>query len=120
MFATVQFIVRDLIGELLYWPVWWYTRGLFNVLKFWAREIKDQEQRLGLRIWVKNIFTPMFGQYDWEGRLISFFMRVIQIIVRSIALFIWSVMVSFFVVLWVTLPLIVMYELYANAVALLL
>ena len=119
MFATAQFIIKDLIGELLYWPVWWYTRGLLNVLKFWVNEIRDQEQRLGVHIWLKNIFTPMFGQYDWEGRIISFFMRLVQIIVRSIVLLIWSVMVSFFVIVWIVFPVVVIYELYANLVTVL-
>ena len=117
MLATIQFIFRDLIGELLYWPLWWYTRGFLNSLMFLVAEVRDQEQRLGVHIWVRNIFTPMFGQYDWEGRIISFFMRFVQIIIRSIVLVIWTVLVSIFVVIWLMLPIIIVYELYINAIA---
>lgn len=119
MMLTIKFIVRDLLIELLYWPIWWYTKGLFNALSSWVREIKGQEQRLGVRIWLKNIFTPMFGQYDWEGRIISFFMRLVQIIFRSIVLAIWAILSLALVVVWIAAPLVIIYQLLLNIVSLL-
>lgn len=57
----------------------------------WAVEtIKGYSRTLAIRVWIKNIFVPMFGMHDWQSRLISFFMRVVQIIGRSIALLIFT------------------------------
>ena len=48
--------------------------------------IQGYARTLAIRVWIRNIFVPMFGMYDWQSRLISFFMRVVQIIGRTIAL----------------------------------
>ena len=56
---------------------------------------------LAIGVWTKNIFVPMFGMHDWQSRIISFFMRVVQIIGRSIALCILTVIIVFALVLYV-------------------
>jgi len=102
----------DLVLDLLYWPIWWYSRGLLNMAKFCGREIAEQQEKLGLMIWVKNIFTPMYGQYDIEGRIISFFVRLSQIIVRLVLLMVWGFFVFLMLVIWLILPVFIIYEIY--------
>ncbi|NUM25309.1 MAG: hypothetical protein HUU49_01640 [Candidatus Buchananbacteria bacterium] len=116
--SAFKYIIIDLIGDILYWPIWWYSKGLLKATKASINAIINQERSLGLGIWVKNIFTPMFGQYDIEGRIISFFARLIQIIVRSIILFVWAVVVLLFYLFWLILPVIVVYEIYYNILGL--
>ena len=116
--STARFIGVDLIGDVLYYPVWWYTKGLINTARACVRSVAAQEERLGVSIWISNIFTPMFGQYDWEGRLISFFARVVQIIVRGVALLVWAVLILGLVIVWLLLPLLIVYEIVANFFAL--
>lgn len=65
---------------------------------------------IGLRTWVVNIFKPMFGDYSREGRLISFFMRLVQIIFRTVLALLWIVIVLILLVLWLVLPLLVVYQ----------
>lgn len=113
-YTTAKYVLIDLIGDILYWPVWWYTRGLVKTGLFCWQSVKNQEEKLGLLIWIKNITTPMFGQYDWEGRLISFFVRLIQIIFRAAILLVWIILVLGFFLLYVFLPLIIIHQLYAN------
>ncbi len=117
--SSIKYIIVDLIGDILYWPIWWFTKGLVKTARLALGSVTSQEKQLGLTIWVKNIFTPMFGQYDIEGRIISFFARLIQIIVRSIILFIWTIIVVLLFILWLILPVIVAYEIYYNLVGLL-
>ena len=107
--TTLRFVFFEIGGDLLYWPIWWYTRGISRAGLFALAEIKLQAQRLGVSVWAKNIFVPMFGQYDLEGRLISFFIRLIQIIVRGIATVVWAVLVVVVFGLWILLPLIALY-----------
>jgi hypothetical protein len=74
--------------------------------------------RLGLKIWIKNIFKPMFGQYDIPGKLISFFMRIFQIIVRGLILILWSVLMLTFTCVWICLPIVIILGIIMNLAAL--
>src|SRR3989344_4381545 len=112
--TTTKYVLIDLIGDILYWPVWWYSKGLIKIGLFCLGLIRGQQQRLGLAIWIKNIFTPMFGQSDLEGRLISFFARLVQIIFRSILLLVWSLIIFLLFLIYLILPMIVVYQLVTN------
>jgi hypothetical protein len=107
---ALKFVLLDLIGDILYFPVWWYSEGLHKVIIFCLEQIKDTEKSLALRIWLKNLLVPMFGQYDWQGRLISFFMRIFQIIYRFFALLLWSVFVIIFFLIYLILPFFVLVQ----------
>lgn len=97
-------IIISLILEIVYFPVWWYSVGFFRIAKNIWRFFRGRNQALGFSIWLKNIFVPMYGQYDWAGRLISFFIRLIQIIFRGSILLFWGVICFFLVVGWLILP----------------
>lgn len=97
-------IIVSLILEIIYFPVWWYSAGLFRLLKNVWRFFKNRESSLGFLIWLKHIFVPMYGQYDFMGRLISFFIRLVQIIVRGIVLLFWGILCLFVIILWALIP----------------
>lgn len=105
-------------GEILYFPVWWYSAGLLRagrrLLDFWL----DQEKILGVGVWVQNIFVPMYGQRDWAGRIISFIMRFIQIIARGAVLLFWFVVVVLIFLLWVFFPLLLFLAIQAQLLSL--
>ncbi len=113
-YSSIKFVLIDLIGDVLYWPIWWYSKGLAKTGLFCLEKIKDQFEALALGVWLKNLFIPMFGQYDWEGRLISFFMRTIQIIARLIILFIWSILILAIFLIWLLLPIYIFYQVIDN------
>jgi hypothetical protein len=115
--GLIEDILLDMIREILYFPVWWYTRGLAMAAAFSWRQIKNMEIRLGVKVWVVNIFTPMFGQRDVAGVIISFFMRIFQIIVRTIALLFWFAFMVFVFFLWIALPLVVLFGIIFNLAA---
>lgn len=114
----IRDVLLDNLREIFYFPIWWYTVGLLKTGRVCWQRIKNMEIRLGVSIWIKNIFTPMFGQRDVAGILISFFMRVFQIIVRSLALFLWSVLMAATFLLWIGLPIIVALGIVFNLAAL--
>lgn len=100
----------ELIRDVLYFPFWWYGRGLVNLVKGMAHFLGDKQKALALLVWVKNIFRPMFGQYDWQGMLISFFMRLVQIIFRSIIMLFWLIFSLAVILFWILFPVFVIYE----------
>lgn len=97
-------IIAKNIAEVFYFPIWWYSIGLINIIKKEARFFVNQEKSLGFFIWVKNILVPMYGQSDWAGRIISFFVRFIQIIFRGLFLIFWLALLLALLFIWLAAP----------------
>lgn len=109
-----SYIVKDLVGDVLYWPVWWYTTGLLDSFFTMLDSAKVANDELGLTIWIKNIFVPMYGDYSREGRIISFFMRLVIIIGRSFLFIGWLVFSLICFIIWLILPLFIVYQILFN------
>jgi len=103
-------IVTEIFKDIIMFPIWWYTRGFYYCLKGVWRFLKNRQDSLSLFVWVKNVFKPMYGQTDWQGILISIFIRVMQIFARSIAMVFWLLCSFIAIVLWLLVPLLVSYE----------
>lgn len=110
-------VFLDIVREIFYFPIWWYTKGLAMAANFSWQRIKNMEVRLGVKVWVVNLFKPMFGQRDIAGVLISFFMRIFQIIGRTIVLFLWTVIMILVFFVWIVLPLFVILGIILNFAA---
>ena len=108
--TSIKYVLIDLIGDVVKFPIWWYSAGLKKAAVFCWQKIKDGETALGLKIWLVNIFKPMFGQYDWQGRIISFFMRIVQIIFRTVALAVYLGFILVLFCLWLALPIVTVYK----------
>jgi hypothetical protein len=108
--ATLRFLFHGFILDFFYFPIWWYTKGIVVVGKFFLDMVVRHEKYLGVRIWFKNLFVPMFGQYDWQGRIVSFFVRFANLLARGCAMLIWSVVVLALYILWILLPAIAVYK----------
>jgi hypothetical protein len=107
---VVKYFFVDFIGGFVYFPFWWYSRGLKIAAAFCLRQVSDMNEVLGVTIWIKNIFTPMYAQYDIAGRLISFGMRVFQIIFRTFGLLLWTILMAVVLLLWIFVPLFLVYQ----------
>lgn len=99
-------LLWELGGDLLRFPAWWYGEGLRDALLRVISFVRGYARSLGLMVWVKNIFTPMFGRYDWQSRLISVFMRIMNIVFRGFAVALVTVLAIIVFVLYLILPLV--------------
>ncbi len=97
-------IILQIAGEILYFPVWWYSVGFIRTVKSVFRFWRAREESLGFSVWLKNIFVPMYGQRDMASRIISFVMRFIQIIFRGIVLLIWLGIILAILIIWLVFP----------------
>lgn len=79
-------VLRGVASDIILFPVWWYSRGLLLVWRWSWQTLQDYAEYFALRIWIQNLFVPMFGQYDWQSRLISVVMRIVQIVGRGLFL----------------------------------
>jgi len=109
-FLYVFKILAEIARDIVFFPVWWYSVGLINFSKALIKFLANEQKSLALFVWIKNIFKPMYGQSDWQGKIISFFIRIIQIIFRSIVL-LFAVLISFvLLILWILSPVFVVYQ----------
>jgi hypothetical protein len=104
-------ILSEIGRDILYFPFWWYSRGLLNTVLRMLEFLKQRQKALGLLVWIKNIHRPMYGQYDWQGMIISVFMRIVQIIIRSVIMLFWCAFALLAVAAWIILPIVVVNEL---------
>lgn len=102
--SAVKFIVTDFLGDFVYFPIWWETHGVVRIVRWALLNLRGSAARLGLAVWLKNLFVPMYGQYDMGGRLVSFFMRFFQIIFRFSLLLILFVIFFLLILLWIVAP----------------
>ncbi len=110
VYLFIKYIIVDLVGDLFYFPVWWYTGGFKKFVIFCMQKITNVEKSLGISIWMNNLFTPMYGQYDWQGRIISFFVRLFQLIFRLIGFGVFFILILVLPILWLAFPVLVIYQ----------
>ena len=108
---VIQRMLLELVLDVVYFPLWWYTAGAKKVLISCLYLWQDANIQMAPGLWLKNIFVPMFGQHDWQGRLMSFFIRFFNVIFRAIGLLIWTIVVTILFVLWIIFPVFVVYML---------
>ena len=96
--------VGEVAFTIIYFPFWWYSVGFIRFLRSLGGFLRNREESLAWFVWVKNIFRPMYGQGDFAGRLISFVMRLIQIIFRGVALIFFVLVAFILAVVWLALP----------------
>lgn len=53
----------------------------------------------------------MYGQYDIQGRIISFLMRLAQIVGRSVALIVWLIFCLALFFIWLLVPAVIVWGL---------
>lgn len=109
MQSNERSVLGQTLFEIAWWPAWWYGHGFLRVSQWAIRQIREQEIRLGVSLWWRNLFTPMYGQYDWQGRIISFIVRFFNGILRSIAWFAWIVMCVLVGVAWLVIPIVIIF-----------
>ncbi|OGH88467.1 MAG: hypothetical protein A3J93_04355 [Candidatus Magasanikbacteria bacterium RIFOXYC2_FULL_42_28] len=113
MFILVlQRLFIEAIVDILYFPFWWYTLGTLRAARFCLAILAWGNRTFAPGLWLKNIFVPMYGQSDWQGRVISFFMRVVQIIARAFALAVWLGACVILFSFWLLLPIFVIWGFY--------
>lgn len=112
-------IFGDVVGGVIGAPVFWYGQGLVDAAKYCGRLIVRRWKTLGLGVWIVNIFVPMYAQRDLAGTLISVAMRLFQILVRGIAMIIWTALVILLFAAYVAVPVIVVIEFFRQLVGVL-
>ena len=111
---TSKYILKELIFDIIYFPVWWYTKGLKKAALFFVNEVLEWMNRLSLKILFMNLLKPMYGDYTRSGRIISFFLRIIVFFYKLVLMVIWLAILFGLLLLWVVLPIFIVYMIILN------
>jgi len=110
---SLKFILIQIVGEFIYFPIWWYTKGLIKAAEWWSDNLSSFEKNLALKIWIRHIFSPMYAERDISGRLISFFVRLVVLILRLVVFILALIIFTALFILYVlALPIIVIMIIY--------
>jgi len=108
--STVKYIAIEIIWDIIYFPIWWYTKGLMRAANYCLNSANFHiHRRLALGVWLRSMFKPMYGDYSREGRIISFFMRLVVLVYKLIATGLWLILLFVLFLLWLVLPLLIIY-----------
>ncbi|MEK9130781.1 MAG: hypothetical protein AAB429_01565 [Patescibacteria group bacterium] len=117
---SARYFLIDLVWGLAFFPLWWYSRGLWRVAKACSLAVAEERRTLAIAVWAKNLFVPMYGTRDFWGRLISFFIRAIQIIGRLLVLVVYALIAIIFFAAYLILPVVIVWQILFHAVGALL
>ncbi len=101
-------LLTRFISGVIFFPVWWYSLGFIRFVRRMINFWQEEQRALGFSVWLRNIFVPMYGQRDISGRLISFFIRLVQVIFRGLALFFWALVCLILLLFWLSLPILLL------------
>ena len=105
--TLIQRAFLTIFFEIIYFPVWWYTGGVVFVFQVARRLTILGLEVLSPAAWWRYLFVPMYGEYGWQGRIISFFMRFIQGVFRGALFLLWFLVVMVIASLWFAIPFLV-------------
>lgn len=108
---TLKFIGKDIILNVLYFPVWWYSAGALAIFKKIISEARNFAHDLNLGILFKYLFKPMYGMTDIWSRIISFIVRIGHFSVLFFITGLWLVVLFLLFLAWLALPILVVYSL---------
>ncbi len=97
-------VIRGTFVRIILFPLWWYSGGLFLVIKGIGHILARVHERLVPELWLRYLFVPMFGQVDWQGRMVSIVIRLLNAIVRGLILFVAALIALATIALWLGIP----------------
>ncbi len=108
-FTYAPKVLAQVVWSIIYFPLWWYGPGLLGCLRNLLNFLKNRERSVGFLVWLRNIFVPMYGQRSFSGRMVSFFMRLVQIIFRGAWMLMMLILALVGLIFWLAIPLVIIY-----------
>ena len=108
----IKDIFLDVVWEILYFPLWWFTKGLKNTGFFCLQRIKSSWRFLALSILLYSFFKPMFAQKGWDAYVLTLMVRCWQLCWRFIFMAIFAIFWTCVFLAWIGLPALIIYQLF--------
>lgn len=109
---VIGFIVKDIVWNTVYFPLWWYTRGILRILALMKHQVFSLARTLHLPTLFKYLLKPMYGYTDIISRIISFYVRIVQFLVLVIFTLLVVIALSILLIIWILIPIFVVYGIF--------
>ncbi len=109
---ALERVIIEAILDVFMFPLWWYSAGVVFAFRRVFALFMYGNRELAPFLWLRNIFVPMYGQYDWQGRMISFFARGFQVMVRLVGLILWLIVCTAIFSLWFLVPVYIVWNMW--------
>ena len=96
-------LILEFLLDVVRFPWWWYSGGLRKVIDKCWRAFSATRARVALGVFAKYLFKPMYQDYTWQGRAISFFMRLFLLLVKLVRYVLAAAWYGVLVIVWVLL-----------------
>ncbi len=90
--------------------IWWYKDVPLFFLYFLKNTLLAFSNLLAIRVMLRSLFIPLFHDYTILGRILSFFFRLIRIIVGFSASVILTIIFICLFLIWMVLPVFIVLE----------
>jgi hypothetical protein len=109
--SATRFVFRELFVDVLFFPAWWYGKGLVRVGGFTLARVGEftNRSRWSPKVWFQNLFVPMYGDYSRSGRAISFAVRFVVGIALTVVLAVTLAAYALFFLGYLAIPFAVVY-----------
>lgn len=84
----------------------WYGQSPNWVYNRFLETIRVLDGRFAVQHMLRNITRPIFQDYDWQGRVIGFFIRLVRILLALIIYVLTFVVYVLAYLIWLAFPLI--------------
>ncbi len=112
--AVFYFFIITVFKQIITFPAWWYTQGLALLVVHFYRAQFIQMRDLAILSWIRHLFTPMFHDYTFVGRILSFIFRIFIISGKLIVLVASLALRLAVIVLYIFFPIFVIYALFGG------
>jgi hypothetical protein len=85
--------------------VWWYVIIAYDLARFLLEKWGFLLNLLNLPAMVSNMFVPLYQDYSWGGKFISFIIRFVWVFFGTIVMVIATVPIVLVYVIYLLLPL---------------
>lgn len=96
-------LLLEFLLDIVRFPVWWYTGGLKLVARWCWRSFELARWRVSLGKFLRSFFIPMYGDYTWQGRAISLFLRLFIVLWKTARVIVTAVWYLALLAAWVVL-----------------
>ncbi len=112
--TVFYFFIITVFRQIITFPAWWYTQGLALLIIHLYRMQVIQLKNLAIFSWIRHLFTPMFHDYTFVGRILSFIFRIFIIGGKLVILIVSLGLRLVVVILYIFFPIFVIYALFGR------
>ena|SRR3989338_9969310 len=113
--STALNIITLVPRESFGFVYWWYFEVPVYFILYILKFVTVYLDRLAVPLMLRSLFIPLFHDYTIMGRVLSFFFRVSRIIFGLVVNVMLTIVLSFFFLTWLTIPVFIITGLYLSS-----